>query len=210
MSENPKTRQVRAEGVTISELPAVASAQLNDNLEIQRDDDSHKVTVAQILGLAGITASDVRQDKANIFEKNNTFRQPITVADATADKHAVNKSQLEKVDRRISLCEAALGDLNDLTTTAKDNLVQAINEVNAKGGSGSTGVEIATTTSPGIMKFGTQEGQLQDSGEGLASLIGFDNLAKKQELNQKVQVVTESPTTETLPEGCIAVRVMGA
>lgn len=63
-------------------------------------------------------------------QANNLATQALTVANNTADLCTL------QIVPDVNVNKAAIGTLSDLTTTAKDNLVDAINEV-AQGGSGS-------------------------------------------------------------------------
>lgn len=95
-----------------------------------------------------------------------------------------------------------VGALTSLTTTAKNDIVSAINEVNAKP---STGSYTTLTNKPQIESHELVAGNNTAASLGLAKA---DEVEKtKERINQKVQIVTTVPTTTTLPDGCIAVRV---
>ena len=50
---------------------------------------------------------------------------------------------------------------------------------------------------------------LQNQPTKVLTDAGLDRLAQKtkEKINQKVQIVTDTPTTNSLPEGCVAIRV---
>lgn len=101
-----------------------------------------------------------------VGDATDTVKGIVTLTDATDDTSnaatgtkaatplAVNKIQVEltTLTGTVNTIKNNQGELTSLTTTAQDNLVDAINEVNAKQGTGGTTVD-ATDTIKGISKL---------------------------------------------------------
>lgn len=101
-----------------------------------------------------------------VGDATDTVKGIVTLTDATDDTSnaatgtkaatplAVNKVQVEltTLTGTVNTIKNNQGELTSLTTTAKDSLVNAINEVNAKQGNGGTTVD-ATDTVKGISKL---------------------------------------------------------
>ena len=101
-----------------------------------------------------------------VGDATDTVKGIVTLTDATDDTSnaatgtkaatplAVNKVQVEltTLTGTVNTIKNNQGELTSLTTTAKDSLVNAINEVNAKQGTGGTTVD-ATDTVKGISKL---------------------------------------------------------
>ncbi len=127
-NENDVKKQIRTQGVAIDALPGTAGAQLDDLFEIQRGQESLKITAAQVLSLSG-QAGDVYQNQDNYFTQANTFKEPISVGQASADHHAARLSDVHKIDLRQAQLQSQVGHLAHLETQNKQNLVQAVNEI---------------------------------------------------------------------------------
>lgn len=80
-----------ADGVTIDQLNQADSAEGSDLIEIQRGNQSMKVTASQIASLGGGGSGAGN----NTFTGKCTFTQPLTVADPTDPNHAVNKKYVD-------------------------------------------------------------------------------------------------------------------
>lgn len=68
---------------------------------------------------------------------------------------------------------ALIGNLDDLTTKAKENLVAAVNEVAAKGGGGGTAADVRMDVSGGYIRYSA------DGGENWTNLVAMSGLVGK-------------------------------
>lgn len=69
--------------------------------------------------------------------------------------------------------QALIGDLNKLSTKAKESLVSAVNEVAAKGGGGGTAADVRMDVSGGYIRYSA------DGGENWTNLVAMSGLVGK-------------------------------
>lgn len=90
----------------------------------------------------------VKTDSDNTFSGSNTFNGTVIVPDATDNTQAANLGNVNTaVNTQIS---ASVGTLTDLTTTAQNNVVAAINEIKSSVDSIQTNVDGQLTASSNI------------------------------------------------------------
>lgn len=68
--------------------------------------------------------------------------------------------------------QAMIGDLSDLTTSAKDNLVAAINEAARSGGGSGTAADVKLQVSGGYIQYSADGGATWDNLISLSELVG--------------------------------------
>ena len=152
---------------TIPQMTAAQNAQIADTtlLEVAAVDQSdssgyvsRKATAKQIKDYAN---ADVQTQIGNLSNLETTAKTNLVAAineaaqsgggssvtvDSAMSSTSTNPVQNKVINTEITTLKADLGDLSDLNTTVKTDLVSAINEVAQGGGGGSVTVDTALST----------------------------------------------------------------
>ncbi|ENL6798496.1 hypothetical protein AB5Q79_001613 [Campylobacter jejuni] len=143
----------------------------NLSLNLQSNTDFQKLS-QQVTQLVGLTLQFIGQI-------NNTRAEVVASTQLLTDF----------VNERLSRAPKN-GDLvltSDAYAFVYDNQSQSWTDF------GNAIIQVATTTSAGVIKLGTAEGELQDNGDGKAGVIGWGNVAfkNKEQIYTKLQKFTD-------------------
>lgn len=91
-----------------------------------------------ILCIKGVTVEDEVETRATVSASTKMRVLPSLYAEDAILPEDISASLADQVRAEMAVIDAKIGDLDDLETTYKDDLVGAINEANQNGGGGGT------------------------------------------------------------------------
>ncbi len=111
-----------------------------------------------------------------VFGTDGTMQTPTIYTDIGQIERGADPSGEESADQTLPIwaqLQAMMGDLGNLTTTAKENLVAAINEAAKSGGGGAgTAADVKMQVAGGYIQYSTDGGKSWNNLIAMAELIG--------------------------------------